>query len=236
MSEIYAQAASLFAERGFAGTSLQDIADATGFSRQALYHYVKSKDELLTQLVTDLTRSPTAKLREINARSDLDATDKLRAIAKTIATHRAEQPDSFLLAVRSEANLPAEVGHQHREGKRAVLDEIVKAVEVGMQSGEFRTVDARLASLSILGMLNWVAWWYKEGRDSPEMIGTQVADFAVAVVVRLPDHHQDLSDPVRTLAALRENVDTIESILLNSSNTASPTPHQSGNGTQPDSP
>ena len=46
-NEIYEQAIRLFAERGFAGTSLQDIADALGITRPALYYYVKSKDELL---------------------------------------------------------------------------------------------------------------------------------------------------------------------------------------------
>lgn len=221
MSEIYAQAASLFAERGFAGTSLQDIADATGFSRQALYHYVKSKDELLTQLVTEVTRSPVSELRAINARSDLDATGKLRAIAKTIAIHRAENPHGFLLAVRSEGNFAEELGRQHRDGKRAVLDEIVSAVEGGMRSGEFRAVDARQASLSILGMLNWIAWWYKsEGRDSPESIGTQMAEFAVAVVARSPNHQQDPGDPIGTLAALRQDLDTIEAIVKKSKSLA----------------
>ena len=45
-NEMYEHAIRLFAERGFAGTSLQDIADAMGVTRPALYYYVKSKDEL----------------------------------------------------------------------------------------------------------------------------------------------------------------------------------------------
>src|SRR5213079_854717 len=49
-NEIYEIAIRLFAERGFAGTSLQDIADALGITRPALYYYVKSKDELLAKL------------------------------------------------------------------------------------------------------------------------------------------------------------------------------------------
>ena len=50
-NEMYEHAARLFAERGFAGTSLQDVADAMGVTRPALYYYVKSKDELLSKLV-----------------------------------------------------------------------------------------------------------------------------------------------------------------------------------------
>jgi AcrR family transcriptional regulator len=66
-NEIYENAIRLFAERGFAGTSLQDIADALGITRPALYYYVKSKDELLAKLAADvaggsaaqITRSPS---------------------------------------------------------------------------------------------------------------------------------------------------------------------------------
>ena len=50
-----AAATNLFAERGFAGTNLQDIAEATGLTRPALYHYFKSKESLLSRLVAELT-------------------------------------------------------------------------------------------------------------------------------------------------------------------------------------
>src|SRR5206468_2845368 len=59
-NELYEHATRLFAERGFAGTSLQDIADALGITRPALYYYVKSKDELLAKLVTEVTNGPLA--------------------------------------------------------------------------------------------------------------------------------------------------------------------------------
>lgn len=233
MSEIYAQAARLFAQRGFAGTSLQDIADATGFSRQALYHYVKSKNELFEQLVTDITRSPAAELHAINSRDDLDARGKLHAIAKALATHRAEHPDSFLLAVRSEANFPEELSNRHREGKRAVLNEIVRVVDAGQRAGEFRQVDATIAALSILGMLNWVAWWYNpEGRESAESIGQQIAELAVAVVACPPDEGATASDPGTAFAVLRGNLDTLEH-AVKSALASAPPPGHGTNGRNP---
>ena len=72
-NEIYEHATRLFAERGFAGTSLQDIADAMGMTRPALYYYVKSKDELLAKLVTEVTDGPRGELTELVARDELDA-------------------------------------------------------------------------------------------------------------------------------------------------------------------
>ena len=54
---ILAVASKLFAEKGFAGTALQDIAEKMGITRAAVYHHFKSKDEVLATLVADNVRS-----------------------------------------------------------------------------------------------------------------------------------------------------------------------------------
>ena len=97
-AQIYEQATRLFAERGFAGTSLQDVADAMGMTRSALYYYVRNKDQLLAQLVTEITSGPADAAEEIAGR-DLDAlgTHIVRA-ERTIKTEpelqRLIEPDA----------------------------------------------------------------------------------------------------------------------------------------------
>jgi AcrR family transcriptional regulator len=78
-SQIMEEATRLFADRGFAGTSLQDIADATGLTRPALYQYFGSKEELLSRLVSELTEGPADELGEIRRRTGTTATERLRA-------------------------------------------------------------------------------------------------------------------------------------------------------------
>lgn len=73
-NEIYDHAARLFAERGFAGTSLQDVADAMGLTRSALYYYVKNKDELLARLVSEITEVPATALCRHSTSSATSAT------------------------------------------------------------------------------------------------------------------------------------------------------------------
>lgn len=99
-------ATALFAERGFAGTSLRDIAGAMGLTRPALYHYVASKDELLGRLVTEITQEQAAILVGINEHIDLEPTDRLHRIVTAIALHQAAAPERFRLMIRSEAELP----------------------------------------------------------------------------------------------------------------------------------
>ncbi|MFE2186727.1 TetR/AcrR family transcriptional regulator [Streptomyces sp. NPDC059455] len=88
-NEILEHVTRLFVERGFAGTSLQDLAAAMSLTRPALYYYVKSKDELLAKLVEEVVQAPAAALQEIGSREDLDAADKLRMLVRTVATRIA---------------------------------------------------------------------------------------------------------------------------------------------------
>jgi AcrR family transcriptional regulator len=156
-NEIIQHASRLFAERGFAGTSLQDVAEAMGITRPALYYYVKSKDELLARLVTEITQGGAAEIRAIATDDARDARTKLGDIAGLIAGQRASDPARFLLLVRSESELPPELAKANETVKRDTLRMLIEVIEQGMTSGEFRPVEPRTTALAIVDMCNWVA-------------------------------------------------------------------------------
>ncbi|MEU7813274.1 TetR/AcrR family transcriptional regulator [Pseudonocardia sp. NPDC049154] len=212
-NELYEHATRLFAERGFAGTSLQDIADALGITRPALYYYVKSKDELLAKLVTEVTNGPLDELNALVER-DEDPVRRLRGIVEVIVGRRTTQPARFRLLIRSEAELPAELTAAYDESRRAVLKVIAGVIDDGVRAGRFRPVDARVAALGVLGMCNWVAWWFHPGgRDTAEGVVDQLADMAVAALVR-PDHQApEAEGPAAALKLLRQDLDHLERIL-----------------------
>lgn len=213
-NEIFEQATRLFGERGFAGTSLQDVADAMGMSRPALYYYVKSKDELLAKLVTEITEGPAAELRSVAQQADLDPIGKLRAMARLIVVRRATQPARFRLLIRSEAELPTELAAAHESGRRAVLKTLTSVIDDGIVAGQLRPVDARVSALGVLGQCNWVAWWFHPGgRDSVDSVADQLADMAVAALRR--DDHADhgAGGPAAVVASLRQNLDHLERLL-----------------------
>ena len=108
-NEIYEHATRLFAEHGFAGTTLQDIAEAVGVTRPALYYYFKSKDAILAKLVHEITQEPATHLQEISARDDLTSSEKLRQLARITATRIATHAERFRLLIKSEGELPDEI-------------------------------------------------------------------------------------------------------------------------------
>ncbi|MDQ4118888.1 MAG: TetR/AcrR family transcriptional regulator [Actinomycetota bacterium] len=218
-NELFEQATRLFAERGFAGTSLQDIADALGITRPALYYYVKSKDELLARLVTEVTDGPLNELNDLVAREGRDPVATLRGVVEVIVRRRTTQPARFRLLIRSEAELPDELTAAYAESRRAVLKVIAGVIDDGVRAGVFRPVDARVAALGVLGMCNWVAWWFNPDReggrkpDDADAVALQFADMAVGALHRADHHALDGDGPGAALRMLRQDLDHLERML-----------------------
>jgi AcrR family transcriptional regulator len=212
-NEIYEHAIRLFAERGFAGTSLQDIADALGITRPALYYYVKSKDELLAKLAADVAGGSAVQIREIAARTDLDAVGKLREIVRDNVARQAHQPERFRLLVRSEAELPPDLTKAYAANRRAVLASVTGVIEEGIRAGRFRPVDARVAALGVIGMGNWVAWWFRPGHDQAEADADQLSEMAIAALLRADGRVPDGDGPAAALKMLRQDIDHLERLL-----------------------
>jgi AcrR family transcriptional regulator len=184
-----------------------------GMSRPTLYYYFKSKDDLLTSLVTEVTEGAATQIRAIARDEAKTTTERLRSIAQLLASWRAEQPGRFLLLIRSESVLPPDLARVNERAKRSNLRELTKVIEQGTAAGEFRMVDARPAALAVLGICNWVAWWSDPaGRTDSAAVGATMADLAITMVTQTGQPGPPQS-PKATLAAARRDLDQLERLL-----------------------
>ncbi|GAA5157068.1 TetR/AcrR family transcriptional regulator [Pseudonocardia eucalypti] len=213
-AELYEQASRLFAERGFAGTTLQHIADAMGITRPTLYYYVKSKEEILARLVTETTEGKANEVDRIRRDDTLDAPTKLRRISYVLAYSRASQPSRFMLLDRSVAHLPEPVAQRRQEIRQETLDSLVETVEKGITSGQFRPVNPLAAARAIYGMCSWVVNWYRpDGDQPPDEAAREITELAVAMVVQVPRRMPSNSGPQAAVALLRQDLSFLERVL-----------------------
>ncbi|MFI9536930.1 TetR/AcrR family transcriptional regulator [Nocardia fusca] len=213
--QILTEAARLFAQRGFAGTNLLDIAEAVGITRPALYYYVRSKEELLTRIVAAGTEAPAAEIKRLVNAQDADAATRLRAVAYSIALRRATDPFQLQMLIRSESELPADLARSYRATQRATLRELVGLIDGGIDAGEFRSVDATSAALAIIGMCNWVAWW-QESLDgqAPDDVARQIADLALAMVRQADGASKNANGgTAAAIARMRSELDYLDRTL-----------------------
>jgi AcrR family transcriptional regulator len=89
-SAILDKAADLFSDRGYAETSMSDLAEGLGLSKAAIYHHFESKESILKNLVATTIRDMGALVEEIEKlpRNEVNRRDVLRRLAEILFTHR----------------------------------------------------------------------------------------------------------------------------------------------------
>jgi AcrR family transcriptional regulator len=211
-AEILEHAARLFSVNGYAAVTLQDIAAALGTSRSSLYHYFSNKDDMLTRLVGDLVLSSEAALRRIRDTDGGDAATRLRLAIEALLEPILEAPNRFRLLLTGEAQLTADMAEQWLETRRSIVAEVSSLIGEGTRRGEFRAVDEQVATFTVLGMCNWVAWWPDRQREDHAALRKTIADIALAGLSG-QDGSPVAESPQDALLAVRHELDRLENMM-----------------------
>lgn len=175
-------AATLFAERGYHATTMQDLTEATGLTAGGLYHYIGSKEQLLIA-ICDALMEPLLSTVEALGIDALEAESALRALVGAwvaqVATHRQHmivfQQERYLIEREPQWR---HVAAQRKRFER-LLDETLERVE---REGGVAFEDRRLTTLALLGMVNHLPQWYRpRGRLSVEQITAGFCDMVLRV-------------------------------------------------------
>jgi len=173
-------ATRLFARHGFEGTSVQDIVDAAGVTKGAMYHYYGSKDDLLFEVYHQLLTMQTAHLDEI-AGGPGTAEERLRAAAADVVITSLENLDDGIVFFRSLHMLPDDKQTQVRAERRLYHDKFKALVDDGVAAGTFRSdISSDIVVHYYLSVVNQTGSWYKpDGSLSP----AQVADLFTELLI-----------------------------------------------------
>jgi len=164
-NELTRQAARLFAEQGYHGTSMEDLAVAMGVQKASLYAHVKSKEDLLHELARDGAVAFHAALDGIDER--LPAVEKLRLVLRAHLHVVAEQLDVATVFVREWRYLEGERREEFLAERRRYEDRIRTLFREGVEQSELRTdLDVNVAALLFLSAANWAYTWLQRGRDT----------------------------------------------------------------------
>lgn len=159
LPQILRAAASLFRQKGYAGTSIQDIADEVGILKGSLYHHIDSKEDLLVEILDD---SITALLASVESIRDqpLQPREKLRALVESQLRAISERQDQVIVFIIERERLPQVLADI--EAKTRKYNELFRAIiQEGIDAGVWSPSDPRLATLTIVGIGTWFAMWYQ---------------------------------------------------------------------------
>jgi TetR/AcrR family transcriptional regulator, cholesterol catabolism regulator len=178
--QVIRKAAELFREKGYAASSMRDLAQKLGIEAASLYSHIKSKEEILQNLCFDMAAEFIKSLKAVES-SQSTASEKL---TQGIIGHIQVMAKDLIAS--------AVFMNEHRHLSQPYLREFLllrinyinrfKAIiEEGVKQGEFKSsIDRKLAVMTLFSSLNWMPMWYDPSSAiDPSELGKQLADMLV---------------------------------------------------------
>ena len=173
--EILSRAAELFADNGYHGTSMNQVAAACGVTKPALYHYFRDKDALLAAIA----QSHVEHLEEIVAEVAAQRLGKdahLRELILRFVRDYADSQHEHRVLTQDVKFLPAPERKRVLDAERRVVAafaDAIAAVKPGTQTAGLH----KPLTMLLFGMMNWLFTWLRpDGALTHEAMSTVVAD------------------------------------------------------------
>lgn len=179
--QVIRKAAKLFKDKGYAAASMRDLAQLLGIEAASLYSHIKSKEEILQSLCFDMAAEFRKSLEEVE-KQNVSASEKLR---QGIIGH--------IRVMAKDLTASAVFMNEHRHLSQPFLRDFLllrinyinrfkTIIEEGVRNGEFKkTIDVKLAVMTLFSSLNWMPMWYDPsgGIIEPVELGVQLSEMLV---------------------------------------------------------
>jgi AcrR family transcriptional regulator len=180
--EVVSAAAKVFYERGYSAATVQDIADELGILKGSLYHYIKTKEDLLFRLFEQVHKEVEAILEGVLAIEGIDPLERIRVYVHRQIVHNLNDLERISIYYHELDRLTEErrkaVIAWRRRHDRFLRELIKQAQDDGVADP---SLDAGMLANCVFATVIWPYRWFQPGRgDTPESI----ADTCTAFVAR----------------------------------------------------
>lgn len=178
--QVIRKAAELFREKGYAASSMRDLAQKLGIEAASLYSHIKSKEEILRNLCFDMAAEFRKSLEAVENQK-VPASEKLRL---GIIGH--------IQVMAKDLTASAVFMNEHRHLSQPYLRDFLllrinyinrfkNIIEDGIKSGEFKeNINTKLSVMTLFSSLNWMPQWYDpDGKIDSESIGQQLSEMLI---------------------------------------------------------
>ncbi|MFH1007498.1 MAG: TetR/AcrR family transcriptional regulator [Candidatus Latescibacterota bacterium] len=167
--ELLDAAKRMFAQKGYAATTIDEIAQEADFSKGAMYGYFEGKEDLFFSLIQEKLDDIERRSRRVIESSD-DPKSKIMDLVETHLAFFEEDKDFFRIIVSEQPRLEMEAENRLREhlGERCLrgLDLIEKVMQDGVSAGVLKEIDPRFLATGLVGIIHaFTAQWILLGGE-----------------------------------------------------------------------
>jgi AcrR family transcriptional regulator len=160
---IIEEAAKLFKLKGFGGTSMRDLAEQVGMDAASMYHYIKSKEEILQTICFQVANAYVSQLHQIE-QTDASYTQKLKALVRQHILLMTTKGAEVSVTNNEWKYLSEEALTEFRNLRSQYEKKLASLIEEGVAAGELQDVNPSVALFTLLSAVRWVELWWKPNR------------------------------------------------------------------------
>ncbi|MHA6794386.1 TetR/AcrR family transcriptional regulator [Pseudonocardia bannensis] len=184
LEEIIETGTRVFHDRGYDSGSLDDVAAELGLRKASLYHYLRSKAQLLYFI---FDRAITLALQQLDEMSHIaDARQELATLIAHQVRMVADEPSLFAVFFDQRPRLDDAFEEEIRQKERTYVARIAAVVKRAVAAGDLPDVDPRHAAHALLGMTSWVYKWIDADRDDPDKVAQTMIRMVLGGPIDVP--------------------------------------------------
>jgi TetR/AcrR family transcriptional regulator, cholesterol catabolism regulator len=176
---ILRKAAAMFREKGFAATSMRDLAEAVGIEAASLYNHIRSKNEILEAICFDVANIFNTNMDELDTSSQKSIT-KIENLLRFHIKQMIENYEEVYVADREWKHLDEPYLSNFQTQRRNYRKKFAGIIEEGITKGEIRKIDAPTAVLIILHAVSGIESWH---RSKAKISAEELEDNMLAIMI-----------------------------------------------------
>ena len=176
---IVSKAATLFREKGYKSASMRDLADAVGVEAASLYNHIKSKSELLHELVFSVANKFVIKLDEIESES-ITSLHKMEKILRFHISEMIHHYEEVYVSDREWKHLSDPYLSNYQNQRRVYRKRLAAIIEEGIRNKEIKAIDAPTVVLIFLHAVSGIESWH---RSTKKISAEELEQNMVAILI-----------------------------------------------------
>lgn len=157
---ILQKAAAMFREKGFAATSMRDLAESVGIEAASLYNHIRSKNEILEAICFNVANRFNENMESIEASGD-NSIQKLETLLRFHIRQMVENYEEVYVSDREWKHLEEPYLSNFQNQRRNYRKRFATIIETGIQKNEIKKIDASTAVLIILHAISGIESWHR---------------------------------------------------------------------------
>jgi len=169
----------MFRERGFAASSMRDLAETVGIEAASLYNHIRSKNEILESICFDVANIFNEKIQEVESGRQSNI-NKIESLLRFHIEQMVDNYENVIVSDREWRHLDEPYRANFQNQRRTYRKRFAAIIEDGIVKGEIRRIDAATAVLIMLHAINGIESWH---RSKVKMNADELANNMIRILI-----------------------------------------------------